>query len=1393
MVVKLKIYLLCLLSLLAFNTVSSLANNKFLDSLQADFRFQQLPNSSQLSHLVINDIVQDDNGFIWIATANGLNRYDGQKNVIYLPSETGPNSISHQFVKSLVIDDNGYLWAGTAAGLNRYNPKLDNFEVFNLVTNEGIDILDIKARKIFVDSSNRLWLATVKKDVFLISADRRSIQSISLNNSSSDSKFAVYDFVELEGKNIYLATTKGVYKHQPVSNKLVPAYKLEDEQEIALLERSRLFFKLDENSFLVSTKKGLFKYIPATKNYSKFKNELFYNKKVISMQKFDQQNLLIGTLQSGMYLVDLLTAKFMHFEHSSDKPQSLIDNQVFSIFQAKDNQFWIGTNLGISILAPEQKMFGHIKTRQSHFNCLSGNTIYAILLDQKNNLWVASFDKGVNKINLNSGSCKLFQTAETDNSPVSLKSVVSLYEDALGNIWIATLDQGVLRYSQSKQVFQIVKSANQNESKNTLLSATDITGDQNGNVWISTYQSGVFNYHDKTDSITNMIPTLSEDLSISVRSINGIATDNLGNVWLATNSKGLWKYSIQTQQYQQYIASHSSLSGIPASLYTVNTDRANNIWVGSKGKGAFKLNPESGEITSYSLGSGLLSNDVLNIQQDSQGNMWFYTDEGLSRLTIADGSIHTYLEKDGMQADAFTTAGFFDNKTGILWTGGINGLNRFRPKDITKNKFQNDVTITNFELFYKKISPSIDKQISPLQQVINQTKSINLNYDQNVFAFSFTAMEFKSPEKINYKFMLDGYDSDWNLVNSERRYANYTNIDPGSYTFRIKASNVDGAWSDKETSVAIIISNPWWQTPVAYLSYIISSIICLYLFISFRTKSLTKRASKLERSIKERTHQLASEKTKVEDLLSLKNEEFANVSHEFRTPLTLILGPIAEVIKTNKNSEESKRLNIAQRNGYRLLRMVDQLLNLETFKVKSITHKSPQATGKIIHLLADAFSDLALEKQIKFIIGDIEDVDFEFTPDALEKIVVNLLSNSIKYSKPHDEIKICSRRTDSNELLIEVKDTGIGIPEDKLERIFDRYNRVLDSNSEQVTGAGIGLSLVKSLVEFHKGHIEIESQLGKGTRITIYLPIIGEVENADLTQHANEEIIAMELMSLTQQHSADEIISCPENLPKDNDKPLILIIEDNDDMRQYIVDSISHDYQTITASDGAQGVQLATEQVPDLIISDVMMPVMDGYEATQKLRANAITNHIPIILLTARGDRESRLKGWKEKADEYITKPFDVEELRLRLVNLLEIRDILKKRFGEIAFSPEAVVPEHETPEEDQITDQRQLQFINQLNDIIEQLYIESNTSVADIASAIAMSERQLFRKLKSVLDMTPADYLRRFRLHKAQVLLAEGQTASYTAFEVGFSSQSYFGKCFKAQFGISPSDFKKN
>jgi len=1361
--------------------ISIFSYSSVIDELQAGFRFQSGVDSNLLSNLSIKDIVQDQSGFMWFGTKDGLNRFDGNTVKIYRPS-INRNSISHFYITTLLVDKKGLLWIGTSSGLNVYDPSKDYFEDF--------PINNIKITSLYEDSLGKIWVGTAIGGVYVISNNGNNTEFINLKDIYNDpSPIYINDTLEVKGEGVFIATQHGLFIVK--DHKVSRLSNLPFNQSKPNVTNIKRLKKFDDENLLIANEKGLFNFNLTNKSLSEIQPQVLGEKNITDVFKFNKREVLVATRSSGMYLVNLSTQDIFHYENNPDEKYSLIDNQVSRIFKSKEGEIWIATNLGVNKLDITQKYFGHIKTKNNLTNCLSGNTIHATLLDSSNVLWVAAFGSGLHKINLFSGDChKYTSTSERTSDNDNLSKIVSIFEDENKNIWFATFNQGLVRFTKNENKFELFNANLPQHNSISSNALNFVTGDLKGNLWIATFDKGFSHFDLKKNTFTNYLPFVGPN-NEQVKTIKSIMVSD-GFVWLASLKQGLVKFDSKNQTYTQFKRSSPYENGVPPSLTSINIDLDGNFWLGTQGYGAYIYNPSTSKVKAFTIENGLFSNMVMRIEVDSNNNKWLLTDKGLSRISSKNEEIETFFESDGLQANSFTSAGFYSEVDDVLWTGGVNGLNRIELKKISKARNKVIPVLTNFELFYKPVRLSTQKNVTPLKQAINFNKEIRLFSDQNVFSFEFASLEFKHSERVKYAFKLDGYD-DWNYVDFKNRKAVYTNISPGNYVFKVKAS-LNRIWDD-ETSIKVIIIPPWWQTRFAYFIFTSVFLCLMLLIVNLRTRLLKKQSQILQLSVIERTKELENEKQKVELLLSRKNEEFANVSHELRTPLTLIQGPVTKLLAESNDSEQLKRLNIIQINALRLTRIVDQLFHIETFRIKSITDRSNQASKVIILRLVEAFQDLATEKDIELSIKKIVNVNLEFTPDALEKIILNLLSNALKYTRSGGVITVESYRIKNKELVIKITDTGVGIPEKKLGLIFERYSRVLDDNSEKVTGAGIGLALVKSLVESHNGRIELQSNLGIGTEVTVHLPIVNEVLESVNQTFINDEFIAMELMALNQQQETSLTTQDVMHLSiKKSKKPLVLLIEDNSDMRSYIIDCISSDFKVIIAGNGETGIAKAISEVPDLIISDIMMPKKDGYQVTNELRSNDITSHIPIVLLTARGDRESRLKGWYEKADEYLTKPFDAEELLIRLKNLLEIRNILKRQFCEISFKTDLkeLKPQVEVCSIKAANIDKLKKFITQLNEVLEVLYVNSDTSIADIASDIAMSERQFFRKIKSVLDMTPAEYLRRFRLEKAKALLEQGNSASFTAFEVGFSSQSYFGKCFKVQFGLSPSEYKK-
>jgi signal transduction histidine kinase/DNA-binding response OmpR family regulator len=644
---------------------------------------------------------------------------------------------------------------------------------------------------------------------------------------------------------------------------------------------------------------------------------------------------------------------------------------------------------------------------------------------------------------------------------------------------------------------------------------------------------------------------------------------------------------------------------------------------------------------------------------------------------------------------------------------------------------------------------------------------------------------------LRYAYRLKGFDTAWIETGSESRHATYTNVPAGDYVLRIKAGNGRGGWSENTAFVRLNILPPWWQTWWAYGLYIFAFVLALFTYIRVRTIGLKERAEVLERTVAERTAQITEHERHIqhqaedlEELLHLKEKLITNISHEFRTPLTLIHGPVKRMLKSTKSQENISQLKLIRRNSRRLLRLVDQLLGLARLGSEEPLPRSSQPLTSVARAIADSFQVLAEDKGLKLTFDTAEDLWVVCSPDALDKILLNLLSNAIKFTPAGGCVSVSTRPSDDGMVELAVRDTGVGIPNEEQEVVFERFHRV-DDCGESVPGAGIGLALVKELVTAYEGHIDLDSTPGEGTTVFVYLPQCQLVpESRDVKQNIPaielSEAVELEAESLTATSGTIAVLATD---PEIDAKPSILIVEDNGDMQKYLYELLSDSYHCDLAGDGQQALEKAFENIPDLVLLDVMLPKLNGFQVSHVLKEDERTSHIPIVMLTALGDRESRKVGWHEKVDGYFSKPFDDEELKLRISNLLEIRDILKSRYSSQFFDESRPV---------QVLNEKENGFMKKLDKVLESNHAEPEFGLSQMAENMHMSTRQLQRKLKAITGHNPAEFLRSYRLRKARELLRSGTQVGIAADAVGFSSPAYFTSCFKAQFAQTPTDYQQ-
>ncbi len=848
----------------------------------------------------------------------------------------------------------------------------------------------------------------------------------------------------------------------------------------------------------------------------------------------------------------------------------------------------------------------------------------------------------------------------------------------------------------------------------------------------------------------------------------------------------------QTSKDKSKKLSSNSIYAICESKFGKHSDdfKLTILWVGtSNGLNKITLNNSAdqsnldaivSEISIYNSQNGLTDNSVKSILEDENGNLWIGTNSGISFFDVEKKTFINYSTSDGLIGNEFNSNAVLSSDDGLMYFGSVEGLNVFNPDEIVQSKYFPPVVFTDFQILNQPVSIS---ESSPLKESIQTAKEIILSHEDNVFSFQFSALDYSSPQSIQYAYKMEGFDDDW-INSGNRRFITYTNLNQGSYIFKVKATNSDGVWSENYKSISVIINPPWWRTSWAYVAYVLLIISGL-----FAARRIEMNRSRLRNELKMREF----EAKKQRELENIKSRFFANLSHEFRTPLTLIRGPVEELISGTAAENQQEYFQLIQRNSEKLQELIDQLLELTQLENAAIPLKATQEN--LVNLLRGvfySFDSLAKEKTITISFSaDREKLICWVDRDKLEKIINNLLSNAFKFTPAKGEISVSINHQsfDGNEFaIVKVADTGIGIPQDKLKNIFDRFYQVDDSTRKKYGGSGIGLALVKELVDLHKWIIDVKSEIGKGTEFYLKIPLSESYlsEKEKVYEQASDESKKVS-DTITEAYSDEDRFEkeieqeITEKQKLLDAKPLILVVEDSEDVRSYLTGLLKSDYQLKEAVDGEDGIKKAADLMPDLIISDVMMPSMDGFEFCKKIKTDWQTSHIPVILLTAKASRESKIEGLETGADAYLTKPFSSKELLVQVKNLLEQRRNLREKFSkEIKVEPASIT-----------VNSLDNEFLKKAFDITEKNIPNTEFNSEAFAKGMFVSRSQLHRKLLAITGQAPGEFVRSFRLKKATELILEKRLSiTQIAFEVGFSSPSHFTKAFRHQFNCLPTEF---
>jgi len=1396
-----------------------------IQAQKTKIEFEHFSSGQGFSQGVVFAILQDSRGFIWFGTAGGLVRYDGYEFKTFKHNPDDDKSLSYNAVISIYEDNSGILWVGTeGGGLNKYDREKDQFTRYTHDANDPKSLSNNQVFSILQDKSGDLWFGTNGGGVNkLIPGDKEGSSPTfihylhNLEKKTSLSSNVVSKICQDKSGNLWIGTENGLNKFVPGDNSGFAStfihYKHNPDDPTSL-SHDVVSSVYEDNSgvlWIGTIGGGLNKLVPgdskqSTPSFIHYLNDpndeiSLSSNAVGSIYEDNSGNLWIGTWGGGLNKFDGANEQFIRYEFDSNDSRSLGGNWVYSIYEDDSGILWIGTMPGgLNKFDPMKNQFTNYKHEPDDPNSLSSDRVFSIYEDNDGTLWIGTFRGGLARL-VSSDSEKspdsFFRYTHDPNDPKSLSdnSVFSICEDNEGNLWFGTLNGGLNKLAQSEKEKahpRFIHYENNPDDPTSLSSGIVrvIYKDIRGDLWIGT-DGGGLNKLIRGEEFSAKFKRYTNDpkdrKSLSNDRIWSIFEDKRGVLWTGT-SGGLNKLIPPKDAHSPTtFICYTHESGDPSSLSnnevtSIYEDKSGNLWIGTTDGGLNKFDREGGRFIQFDEEDGLANNSISGILEDDEGNLWLSTRRGLSRFNPKTKTFRNYVEKDGLQGNEFQQGAYLKNGGGEMFFGGTNGLTRFHPDSIKDNIRIPPVVITDFQLFNNSVPVGLDisTERSILQKAITKTKEIELTYKDYIISFEFAALDFHIPEKNKYAYTLEGFDKSWNYTDANRRFATYTNLDPGEYTFRVKGSNNDNVWNEEGASIKIIVAPPWWKTWWAYLSYVVLVISVLYGLRRYELNRLNwKNQSKLDEvKLKERA-----------EIDKMKSRFFANISHEFRTPLTLILGPLEKIKPKTTEKEIQKQTGLIRRNASRLLSLVNQLLDLSKLEAGKL--KLTTAPGNIVPFvkgIAMSFESIAEHKDILLKVNSLnDDIQLYFDRDKMAKILTNLLSNAFKFTPDGGEITVHINQTDQNSIEIKIRDTGIGISEDELPKLFDRFYQVDSSQTREHEGTGIGLALTKELVELHHGTISVNSNLrdpdkaGTGwTEFTIDLPVgrehLKDEEIVETEEPPKEDIIVDE-----EQFIPLDAEEASETGVIDEDRNILLVVEDNADVREYIKDSLGDNFEIEEASNGQQGVKKAEKLIPDLIISDVMMPKMDGNELTRILKNDEKTSHIPIILLTAKSEQESRLEGLETGADDYLTKPFDTKELQVRVRNLISIRKKLQEKFGRGEYTPKTEGKRLSNLEE---------QFMSKVVEVIENHLAEEEFSIEQFAGAVYMSRMQLHRKLKALTGKSASLYVRSFRLLRAKKMIEEKQgNFSEIAYSVGFSSPAYFTKCFKEEFGVPPSE----
>jgi signal transduction histidine kinase/ligand-binding sensor domain-containing protein/CheY-like chemotaxis protein/AraC-like DNA-binding protein len=1348
------------------------------------FQFSHLDINAGLSHNQVNCIYKDKKGFMWFGTLSGLNKYDGYgfKTFKHIAGDT--TTLDDDYIVSITPGPEDKLWIETRTGFNIYDPATEKFTRNLVPFMYQIKVYDTYLLALKKDRFGKFWFLEHNKDKGVFKYDPVTKTTINLVHKDADtttiSSNMVTDLSVDSKGNIWLVSNQGILERlDPKTYKVNYRRKL-GSLPVALSSSYRVFIDKQDDIwvFVPSYSAGVF-YISMTQKIFKHlvKGAGTLNTDVISdVTQDDENRIWICTDHGGINLLNKKDFKTQYLANREDDIKTLGQNSITCIYKDNTGIIWCGTyKRGVSYYHQNIIKFASYTHHLSDKSSLPFSDVNNFAEDKGGNIWIGTNGGGLIYWDRKANTFKQYLHSATDKNSLTNNVVVCLFIDHEQKLWIGTYYGGLDCFDG--RTFTHYKHSDGNATTISEDRICSIKEDSDHNLMVGTLSAGL-NILDKSRKVVQLYKFDGDTTKNTVHSnyISSIIEDKRKNIWVVT-AYGLDLLMKNTRKFVHYLHDDSK----PNSLINNNTnnileDTDGLIWISTR-EGISIFDYKTGKFTNINKSDGLPDNTVIDLQQYSRDNIWVSTPNGLSSIFIDRSSpklkfrFVNYNETEGLQGREFTENSSLRTRDGELLFGGGNGFNVFRPADVTSNKNQLNLAFTDLQIFNQTVKPGekVNGSVIFTQSIVG-LDHVKLKYNDNVFAIEFAALNYFNPGKVKYQYKMEGFDKTWINADNNIRKATYTNLDPADYVFRVRAGTNE-TWNEKELMLKISISPPFWKTTWAYILY---AIVAIGSLLYFRQRGIQKIRAQFsiekEREEAQRMHEL--------DLMKIKF--FTNVSHEFRTPLSLIMAPVDRILKEISEPEVQRQLLLVNRNAKRLLNLVNQLLDFRKMEYQEL--KLHKMNGDIISFIKDlsfAFTDVADQKHIRFVFdSEIEAYYTSFDHDKIERIMFNLLSNAYKFTHEGGQVSVLINhinKGETEEQLLEIRviDTGIGIAADKLNRIFDPFFQNDLPGSMLNQGSGIGLSITKEFVKLHEGEIYVDSEFNQGSCFTVLLPLarLDISVFTDTLLHLEHTPLPPEVNQLKPEQKEN----------RDGKKPTVLLVEDNDDFRFYIKDNLKSAFNVIEAENGKKGWQKALAQHPNLIVSDVTMPEMNGIDLCLKIKNDKRTSHIPVILLTAMTGEDQQLKGLETGATDYLTKPFNFEILQSKIRNILSQQESMRKTYTkQVEVNPTEM--QVDSPDE---------AFIKKVLILIDNNISNPNFSVEELSNDVFVSRYTLYKKILAMTGKTPNELVRSMRLKRAAQLLETGHlTISQICHKVGFKSQKYFVKMFKAEYNSIPSKY---